>query len=803
MNAWWQDLRIGARSLRRAPALTSLALVILAVGIGGNVAIFSVVEAVLLAPLPLAAPDRLVIVADSAPKLGLLELASSAPNFADWREQNRVFASLAAMRVTRFTISGAGLEPEVVPGLAVTGEFFRTLGIRPLAGRLLGPQDDRPGGEPVAVLGTGVWHRQFGGDPRVVNHRIAIDGRAYRVVGVAPRTFEYPREPEIWVPLALDLAREDRGARYLHVLGRLRPGVTLEHAQAEMSVLAGRLARQYPAENADFGVVVSRLSDLLVRNVRPALTLLELAVWVVLLIAAADVASLLLARASGRQRELAVRAAVGAGPLRLVRLVVAESLVLAAGGGALGLLLGAWGARLLIALDPEALPRAGAIGIDGRVVVYALLVAIVCGIACGLVAATAAIGGHARELLRESVRSRSGSERSRAAGSVLVLGQVALALALLIGAALLMQSFARLRAIHPGFTARGVVTAHVSLPRVRYPNPGRQAAFYRQALARVRALPGVQDAGTIYPLPLVEASLLFDFAVAGQDPRLTGGSHAHGHFITPGLLGAMQVPLLRGRAFTEGDESRPVVIVSRALAARTWPGEDPLGRRITFGNPADPEARWLQVVGIAGDVRDEELAREPEMQVYLPQFQAPVGAATFVVRTAADPRPTIASLRQMVRRLDPALPLDRVQSLDEIISWSLAEERVKTLLLGVFAAMALVLAAVGIYGLVSNAVGRRVHEIGIRVALGATRGEVARMMIREGMAPVAAGLLVGLAGGLAAGRLLAAHLFAVRAADPWTCLGAMLLLGAIALLANWLPARRAARIDPLVALRHD
>ncbi|HEV3074359.1 MAG TPA: ABC transporter permease, partial [Thermoanaerobaculia bacterium] len=517
MDSLWKDLRFGVRTLLRSPAVTALALLTLTLGIGANTAIFSVVSGVLLEPLAFPRPDELVVVIDSAPKLGFPQFGASPPNFKDWREQNQVFSSLDAMARGRFTLTAKGAQPQAVAGAEVTGDFFRTLGVRPHLGRLLAPADDRPGGERVAVLSHELWHRRFGGDPGIVNRRITIDGRAHTVVGVAPPALKFPRQSELWVPLALDFSKSSRGAHYLSVVGRLKPGVSLERAQADLSAIARRLELQYPAQNTDWGVVLTRLRDVMVRDIRPALTVLQRAVWVVLLIACANVANLLLARMGSREREIAVRTALGAGRLRLARQIIAESVILFAAGGALGLLVALWGTRTLVALNPDAIPRAEGIGIDARVLVYTLLISVATGVVFGLVPALSAIGGRLSGALKEGGRAMAGGRRSNLVRDVLVIGEVALALMLLVGAGLLIQSFARLQSVDPGFEPRGVITAQVSLPAVKYPDDPRQAAFFQHALERIRSLPGVQHAASIYPLPLSSGSgFQLSFVVAGR-----------------------------------------------------------------------------------------------------------------------------------------------------------------------------------------------------------------------------------------------------------------------------------------------
>jgi putative ABC transport system permease protein len=806
MDILWQDLRFSVRTLAHNPGGTSLALLMLALGIGANTAIFSVVSAVLLQPLPYPHPEQLVAVIDSAPKLGFPRFAASPPNFNDWRQQNQVFSAMSAMTPARHSLTGGGARPEAVIGASVTGDFFRTLGARPQLGRFLLPADDRPGGERVVVLASGLWHRRFGGDPGILNRQITIDGRSYTVVGVAPGSLTVPRKAELWVPLALDYAKEGRGAHYLAVLARLKPGVSLERAQADMSAVAARLERQYPDNDTGWGVNLVRWRDLVVEDIRPALATLQRAVWVVLLIACANVANLLLARMAARERELAVRAAMGASRARLVRLIVGESVLLFAAGGALGLLLAYWGTRALVRLNPDAIPRSEGIGIDGRVLAYTLLVSLATGVVFGLVPALSAVGRRLHGALKEGGRAMSGGTRGRLVRNGLVLAEVALALVLLIGAGLLIQSFARLQSVDPGFTPGGVLTASLSLPEAKYPDNPRQASFYRQALERIRALPGVAGAASVFPLPLGGGDWVLHFDIQGRPASKPGEAHdAKVRYVSPDYFATLRIPCVKGRLFTAQDDenSQQVVVVNRAMVAKFWPAQDLIGQRMTFGDPAAKDAKWLTIVGVVGDVRDAKLDRKPEAEAFRPQFQDPASDATLVVRTTRNPQSLVAPIRQAVQQLDRDLPLDKVQTYDQIVADSLAQNRVKTVLLAIFAGLALLLAATGIYGVVSYSVSQRLHEIGIRIALGAARAEVLLLVLRQGMTLVVLGLAVGIAGSWLTARLLASQLYDISVNDPLTYAGVPLLLAAVALAANWLPARRATRVDPLEALRAE
>jgi putative ABC transport system permease protein len=806
MEGLRQDLRLGVRMLVRNPLTTGLALLILALGIGANTAIFSVISGVLLEPLPYPRPERLTMVIDSAPKHGFPRFSSSAPNFHDWREQNRSFSGMDAWSGGRYNLTGGGARPVSAAGAEVTGDFFRTLDVAPLHGRLLRADDDRKGAEPVVVLSYDLWRQRFGGDPGVVGRRIQVDGRDRTVVGVTRQGFRFPVRATLWLPALLDYSENQRGAHDLGVLGRLKPGVSLAQAQADVSAVASHLEQLHPATNTAWGVVLVPLQEQLVTDIKPALILLERAVWVVLLIACANVANLLLARMSARNREIAVRAALGAGRRRLVRQVVAECVVLFAAGGVLGLAVAWAGTRALLALAPDTIPRAEGVGIDGRVLLYTLAVALACGALVGLVTALSALGSRLYATLKEGGRAMAGGGRGRLLRNGLVAGEVALALALLIAAGLLLRSFVRLQSVRPGFEARGVMTATLSLPSVKYPDDPRQAQFFEQMVDGVRGLPGVQHAATVYPLPLGGGGFVLQYTVEGRpQPAATEVPRADIEVIGPEFFATLDIPVLAGRAFSRLDRigSQPVVIVSRALARRIWPGENPLGKRITFNNSTDPKAVWLSVVGVVGDTRVAALGREPKPQAYLPVLQQPLADAVLVVRAARAPATLVAPVRRVVQGLDHDLPLDQVQTLETVVAASLSSNRVKTVLIGVFGALALVLAAVGIYGLVSYTVAQRTHEIGIRVALGAGSRAVQAMVIRQGMTLVAAGLAVGLVVSWAASRLVAAQLYEVSATDPLTFAGVPLLLAAVALAANWLPARRATRVDPLEALRSE
>ncbi|HEX5760842.1 MAG TPA: ABC transporter permease, partial [Thermoanaerobaculia bacterium] len=795
-----QDIRFALRSLRRSPGHTAAALLALALGIGANAAIFSVVYGVLLEPLPYPSPERLVMLIDSNPTRGFDRFSSSPPNFVDWRDQSRSFSGMAALTRANPSLTGGGVEPERLEGAQVSAGFFETLGVPPALGRGIGAADDRPGAPKVAVLSHGLWRRRFGADPAIVGRAVELDGSPHTVVGIAAEGFQFPSRVEVWQPLALEITPDMRGAHFVGVAARLKPGVSLERAQAEMSVIAGRLEKQYPDSNTGWGVNVIPTRELVVEDVRPALLVLMATVAVVLLIACANVANLLLARMASREREVAIRTALGAGRGRLIRQFLTESVLLALAGGALGLLLALWGVRALVAMNADNIPRAAEIGLEPPVLLFTLALAVLTGLVFGLVPALHAARPDLQGSLKEGGRGAGTGVRARSARGALVVVEVALTLVLLVSAGLLLRSFAGLSGVSPGFETAGVLTLEVNLPESRYPDEEEEgesskvAAFYDQVLADVRAIPGVRSAGAGYPLPLGGSGFVLAFVVEGRpEPPPGQEPNSHIRFVTPGYLETMSIPLLRGRRLLASDRegALPVMVVNRTMAEKTWPGEEALGKRLTFGDPEDEDVEWRTVVGVVGDVRHEALATEPAAETYVPIGQAPSSAATLVVRTDGDPMRLAAPVREAVRRADPDLPVFAVLPLAEVVAQSLAEQRFRTILLALFAGLALVLASVGVYGVISYGVTQRRHEMGLRMALGARREQVQRLVVGQGLRLVLTGAAVGLVGAFLATRLLASFLYGVRATDPLTFAAVPALLAGVALFASWLPARRA------------
>jgi putative ABC transport system permease protein len=808
LENFWQDIRFGFRTLLRSPATSAVALLTLALGIGANTAIFSVVNGVLLQPLAFQDPDELVAVWESNPGRGFPRFSTSPPNYEDWRRQNQVFEEMFAASLGRYNLTG-GDRPESIPGAVVTPEFFSVLGVRPALGRGILPEEGRPGGAKVVVLSQGLWQRRFGSDPGILSQRIEIDGESYAVVGVMPAGFDFPVKRELWMPLVWDFPPDMRGAHFLFTIGRLKDGVTLDRALTEMKTLASRLERQYPESNTGWTVTMLRLQDLIVEDVRPALLLLLAAVGFVLLIACANVANLLLARLASREREIAVRAALGAGRIRLVRQMLTESLVLFLVGGLLGLLFAALANRVLLSLYAGGLPRESEIGLDGRVLLFTLALSLLTGLLFGLAPALSATSGRLYGALKEGGRAMAGGARGKMIRNLLVLGEVAIALVLLVGAGLLLRSFAQLRAVDPGFRPQGVLSAQIVLPDQKYPDAERQIAFTRELLERVRAIPGVKSADTAFPLPLDGGGFILTFLAEGKPTPAAGEEpNANVRVVTPDYFQTMGTRLLQGRPFTprDGPDAVRVVIVNKTMADKLWPGESPLGKRISYDEPGDPDFRWREVVGVAADIHHSSLEQEAGSEVYWPQLQTPVGGElNLIVRTEGDPARLSGPVREVVSGIDSDLPVDRVRTMEAVVAESLSGSRFQTVLLGIFGGVALLLAAIGVYGVISYSVAQRTHEIGIRMALGARRAQVLLLVVRQGMTLVLTGVAVGLAFALLLSWWLsdrvAAYLYGGQAVDPLILVVVPLMLSAVALVANWLPARRATLVDPQVALR--
>ncbi|HEX8282764.1 MAG TPA: ABC transporter permease [Pyrinomonadaceae bacterium] len=806
-----QDFRYALRVLWKNPGFTAVAVVALALGIGANSAIFSVVNAVLLRPLPYQNPERLVMVWEENNKSGYPKDTPAAANFVDWREQNQVFEGMAAVAEQDFNLTGAG-EPERLSGRRVSADLFSLLGVAPHAGRTFAPEEDRPGANKVVVLSHGLWQRRFGADPTLIGKTLSLNGEPHTVVGVMPPRFQFPsRLDELWVPIALTPEQAaNRGRHYLEVVARLKPGVTVERAQAEMSTIAARLQQQYPQQNTNLGATVETMHEHLVGDIRPALLVLLGAVGFVLLVACANVANLLLARAATRQKEIAVRTALGASRLRLIRQFLTESVLLAALGGVLGLLLAVWGVSLLQNFIPEDISQVKDIAVNARVLGFTLGVSLLTGLVFGLAPALQASSFNLNETLKEGGRDSSAGSRGKRIRGALVVTEVAVSLVLLIGAGLLINSFLRLRGVDPGFKVDNLLTMSVVLPREKYPSHERRTAFYRDLLARVESLPGVRSAAVTswIPLAATQGDSIGISPEGHPDPLPGQGKRptAVTRVVSPEYFDTMGIRLLQGRGFEDGRDrvdSPAVILISEAFARRFWPNESAVGKRVNAGDPNDP-ADWCEVVGVVRDVRQFELAAEPKPQMYFSYTQAGFFLPRhLVVGTDADPLAVAGAVRKTVWEVDREQPVSNISTMRDVLSESLARERFSMLLLGVFAALALMLAAVGLYGVMSYTVAQRTREIGLRMALGARPSDVLRLVVGQGLRLALAGVVLGLLASFALTGLMKSLLYGVSATDPATLVTISLVLVAVALVASYIPARRATRVDPLIALRYE
>jgi putative ABC transport system permease protein len=812
MNTLVQDIRYGLRMLLKSPSVSIVATIALALGIGANTAIFSVVNAVLLRPLPFPQPESLFAVFETDTQRGFQRGTQSYPNFMDLRSQNTVFERVASYHSGDFIMTGRG-EPARLQGSVVTADLFPLLGVQPMLGRTFLPDEDKPSSTGrVVVLSQSLFQRRFGSDPSIMNQAITLDGLSFTVVGVMPASFEFPiqNDPvELWTTIAGDASgsepiTDQRGAHFLQVVGRLKPGVTQEQAQAELTTIAARLEQQYPDTNTHKSLRLDSALTALVGDIRPALLILLGAVACVLLIACANVANLLLARATSRHKEMAIRAALGASRMRVIRQLLTESVLLSLVGGAVGLLLAVWWSDLLVALGKEDIPRAVHVGMDWRVLGFTLGVSLLTGLIFGLAPAFHSSKTELVDSLKEGARGTSAGLFANFIRKALIVIELGFAVLLLTGAALLIQSLWRLQTVNSGLQAENVLTFNLGLPEVKY-KYDQQSQFFIDLKKRLETMPGVRSASTILPLPLSGDRFSISFEIEGRP--MARKDHPSADFFTTGVgyFTTMGIPIVKGRDFDDRDKhgSTPVIIVTETFARQYFPNEDPIGKRIHPGISSieDEDSTMREIVGVVGDVRNRNLSTEAKAAYYVPQTQVPFSQMVTVVKTAGEPRGLIPAVTKEVAALDHDIPLFGVKSMREYMSASVAAPRFSTTLLSIFAGVALVLTIVGLYGVMSYSVAQRTNEIGIRMALGAQSRDVLLMIVKQGSLLILLGLGIGLAGAFALTRVIASLLFGVTAKDPFTFGAVAVLLAIVALLACYVPALRATRVDPMNALR--
>jgi predicted permease len=801
METLAQDIRYGVRMLLKNRSFTIVAALALALGIGANTAIFSVVNAVLLRPLPYRNPAQIMTVLHGASN------PVAPANFFDLRDQNQVFESMAAAQYWTPNLTGRD-SPEHLDALQLTADMFHLLGVNPLLGRTFLAGEDQPGNQHVVVLSYRLWQRRFGGDQGVIGQQVTLDGEGYTVIGVMPPEFQFApfwaTRAEIWSPLNLAPRINDRNGQSLRVFARLKQGVTREQAQAEIDTISARLERQYPDSNKGLSVFVDPLHEKVVGKTRPALLILLGAVCFVLLIACANVANLMMARATARQKEIAVKTALGASRSRIVRQLLTESVLLSLLGGAAGLLLAAWGIDGLLALSPANLPRAQTISLDMYVLCFTLAISVLTGLLFGLAPALQASKLDLNESLKEGGRGSTEGRRRNRARRLLVISEIALALVLLVGGGLMIRSFLRLQSIDSGFNPRNVLTMIVSLAGSEHSTGPKRAVFFNQLLERVENMPGVLSASAINHLPLGGDTWTIGFAIEGR-PASPSGQSPRGVYriVRPNYFKTMGATLFEGRDFNERDnETAPgVIIINEAMARRYWPNEEAIGKRMQV---ALDDTSPRQIIGVVKDVKQSEWTAEPRPEMYLPHLQATAPQyMTLLVRADSDPMKMAAAVQGEVWAIDKSLPVSEIRSMEEVIAASIAPQRFNMLLLALFASIALILAAVGIYGVMSYSVTQRTHEIGIRMALGARASDVVKMIVGQAMALVAIGIGAGLVGAFLLTRLMASLLYDVSVTDPATYITISVALAGVALGACFIPARRATKVDPMVALRYE
>jgi putative ABC transport system permease protein len=810
MSTLIKDLRYGFRMLAKNPSSTLVAVIALGLGIGANSAIFSVVNAVLLRPLHYRDPARLVVIWETKLSKGILQEYVSPPDYRDWVEQQRVFDGIAALRAQPAVLTGGQL-PERVETAVVSPNAFELLGVRAALGRTFSKEEDQPGRNRVAVLSHGLWQRRFGGDSSILGKTVIVDGNSFTVVGVTSPDFRLPDTPsELWMPYTLD-AKElsQRGFKTLRVIGHLKPGVTLEQAAGEMRSIAAHIEQQYADTNSGWSTKIVPLRDQLVGNIGPTLWTLLGAVVFVLLIACANVANLLLARAGNREKEIALRTAIGANPLRLVRQLLTESVLLGLAGGLVGLALAAWSVSILEQFGPSSLPRVEEVTIDWRVLTFTLAASVLTGIVFGLAPALSSVRSDLNSVLKTSGRGTTGSRSRKRWRNGLVVSEIASCVVLLAGAGLLIRSFAHLESVDPGFRPDHVLTMQIALPETRYSGL-KIALFYQQLVERLHALAGVEYASIARSLPLSGADASLNFVVENRPVEASSEqSRAKYRAASADYFAALGIPLLRGRYFdrTDGERTPGVVVVNNTMARRFWPGEDPIGKRMKAGFD---NSQWCTIVGIVGDVKHTGLDAATNAEMYYHYRQIPPelmnfveGTMALVLRTQAQPNSMVSAVRGEVQKLDPDLAVFNVKTMEDLVGGSLAQPRFRTLLLGVFAGVALILAAIGLYGVIAYAVTQRTNELGVRMALGAQKSDVLKLVVGEGAQLAAIGIAIGFVLAFPLMRVIAQLLFGVGSADPVTFAATAFVILLVTVAASYLPALRAIKVDPLVALRYE
>ena len=812
MNTLFKDIRYGIRGLLKHPGFTAIVVVTLALGIGANTAMFSVINAVLIRPLPYNEPERLVTIWEESPERGMYQMPVSFANLRDWVEQNHTFDQISAYTFTNLNLTGAG-EPARLLTVRSSANLFPLVGATPLLGRAFLPEEDREGANRVVILGHNLWQSRFSSDPGIVGKSLTLNNQSHTVVGVMSSNFQFPvgfgymgkvlNEPiDFYVPLAASGRETERGNYSFFAIGRLKPGVTIDQARAEMTMIERRLEQQYPDGNAGIGISLVPTQEQTVKEIRPALLVLLGAVAFLLLIACANIANLLLARAASRKKEIAIRTALGASRLRVLRLLLTESLMLSLAGGCLGFLLALWGTDALMALAPDNIPRLNEVGVDARVLAFTLAVSVVTGIVFGLIPGMHAAKPDLNEALKEGSRGSMASTAGKRTRSVLVAIEVALSLVLLIGAGLMIKSFLRLQQMNLGFNPDNVLAVSLTLSNSRYPAERQQAAFFQEALERLQSLTGVKSVGATTGLPLTLSVSGSDFRIEGRpEPEAGKEMIINTRSVSPGYFDTLAIPLSKGRDFSNRDKSDApkAAIINQDLARIYFPNEDPIGKRITF----DDGKSWISIVGVIGDVKQLGLESSAKPEVYFPYLQAAAPSMSLVVRTASSPLSLAAAVKTQIQLIDKDLPIDEAKTMQQLLAESTSGRRFNMLLLTVFAVVALLVAVVGIYGVMSYTVTQRTHEIGIRVAVGAQSGDVFRMVIGQGMMLAMIGVAFGLVGAFALTRLMTSMLFGVEPTDPATFITIALLLTGVALVACYIPGRKAAKVDPLLALRYE